>query len=164
MGVDCNIWLPSRVRIRDVADVIGILAGLKPEKHLLQAGGEDGLWAVRVPGVTYEGITTMPECARITIDVQGEKHWTLYHFEPSNGERLLMPSSTPFWLAIGSGLVKFFGGRLQYQDCDDKIDEEYSVDYDTNPEDGEPWQAFQARMFNLQPAWPADFKQHAAYK
>jgi hypothetical protein len=163
MSVACNIWLPSRVRIRDVADVIGILAGLKPKKHLLEAGGEDGLWCVRVPGATYEGIKEIPECARIMVDVAGEKHWTLYHFEPSEEGRLLMPPSTPFWLAIGSGLVRFFGGRLQYQDYDDKIDEEYSVDYDINPEDGELWQSFQERMFNLRPVNPADFKQHAAY-
>jgi len=166
MGVDCRIWLPGRVRILDVADVIGILAGMKPEKRPFSTS-EDGGWSTHVPNVRTEGIPEMPHCALIYFEHNGETRTVLYHFEPGAGERLLMPSSTALWLAIGSGLIHFFGGRLDYNDCDSEdANETATVNYDIAPSDGEPWYEFQQRKLDLKALTKEDidkYKPNAAY-
>jgi hypothetical protein len=72
-----------------------------------------------------------------------------------------MPRSTTFWCAIGKGLVKFFGGKIDYNDCDSK-----KVDFSKKPfsdrincpSDGKPWQAFQEKLWNLLPLTSKDFE------
>lgn len=46
MGVDCRIKLPAAARIRDVADVIGALAGFPMHKRHF-SGGHEGWSAGR---------------------------------------------------------------------------------------------------------------------
>lgn len=171
MGVDCRILLPPDARIRDVADVIGILAGLNPE-------WDDSIPSVSVPGATAKP-SSLAECAEITIVskngeflVDGEtSHWLLFHWEPSeeSGMHLLMPHSTAFWIALGKKLVSFFGGSIDYNDCDSK-----DVDYRAkkprrrnNPTVGKPWDDFQKAMFNIKPLTEKDLEKaekYAAYK
>jgi hypothetical protein len=75
--------------------------------------------------------------------------------------RLMMPPSTPFWIAVGKGLCKFFGGRIDYNDCD-------STDWDrvyrrprknNSPGDGEEWNDFQQAMFDLKPVSVKEMKE-----
>jgi hypothetical protein len=158
MGVDCRIQLPDDVGVRNVAKAIGLLSGLEFEKHFLGPSHEY-VWSVHVPGVQV-GISGMPECCQIIVRaiknplVDGEEsHYVLYHFEPSEGGRLMLPPSTPFWCAVGDALIDFFGGKIDYNDCDD-------TDWDravpkprgrNNPQDGEEWQRFQQELSELKP-------------
>lgn len=161
MGVDTKIMLPGDVRIQDVADVIGILAGLPKVKQPLQ--GDGGAWAVRVNGVRVEGIPNLASCANIYINAQNGTHFVdgemthmvMFHYEPGegSGERLLMPRSTAFWIAMGEKLVEFFGGEQDFNDCDSKdVDLSCKKPRKSNcPSDGEPWQDFEKAMWDLEP-------------
>ena len=157
MGVDCRIILPGDVMVRDVANAIGIIAGIKPIKRELTAGGKDGSWDVDVPGVTVEGSKTMPQCCIIFLRsdkglVDGEMaHHVMFHFEYYS-DRLLMPRMTPFWVAVGKRLIEFFGGMLDKCDCDEvDADIVERQQYPNSPESDKPWQEFQERLFNIKP-------------
>lgn len=173
MGVNCRILLPPAARIYDVADVLGGLAGLQVKKR------KTNPWATYVLGVdcrSYPGkgleayalISLRPE---IRKDLVGGSrcHECMYHFEGGpKGERLLMPRSTAFWIAVGKGLVDFFGGTLDFQDFDDKYsDYKKPMVADIHAEDGNEWDRLQNRKLNVKPITWQQLKaadQHASYK
>jgi len=172
MGVDTRITLPPAARVGDVAKVVGILLGLKSSKEPLH----DDTWYVAVPGAAIEP-SGVVECALIALkgpvsvfDGEASVH-LLYHFEGDHdGSRLLMPRSYAGWIALGRRLVDFFGGEVDYADCD-AADVDYSVPrkdwHEIAPKDGEEWHAFQQRMLDLPPITKADVKacqQYAAYR
>ena len=168
MGIDCKIYLPANVAIDNVANVIGILAGAKSKKHYFQDDIKGG-WSTEVEGVkiTTSGI---PTCAYIEIQGLSEASrkcrennfiHVLYHFETPTGERLLMPSSNNFWIAISKKLVDFFGGRVDFNDCD-SVEINYKVepkeDKFNNPQDGDEWYNLQNRLLELKPLTDDDFQ------
>lgn len=65
---------------------------------------------------------------------------------------MLYCSSTSFWQAVGKRLVDFFGGSVDFNDCDD-IDVDYSKEpgsTDVNaPTSGEHWENFQKRILEV---------------
>ena len=158
MGVDTRIRLPGDVRVRDVADVIGILAGRK-----VSWGGSGKSRWVEVEGVTVESAQGVPQCANIQITpgdgVRPDHIYVLYHFEDDEGNgRVLCPRSTPFWVAVGKRLVQFFGGTVDYQDCDD-VEVDFKADKPrsrNNPSDGKPWDDFQAEKAAIVPLTKED--------
>lgn len=168
MGVDIILSLPSDVRVRDVMDVIGILAGCVVEERQSMYGA----YKV-VVGVKLKGCEDIP-CSDITImspETMGgtRAHSVLYHYEGQNGQRLLCPRSTAFWIATARRLVDFFGGSLIYQDSEgDKPDYQKRRPRKTNgPEDGKPWEDFQRAKFSLKPLTEEELKaadKWAAYK
>ena len=158
MGVDTKIRLKGNtgygnIRIRDVAIAVAILWGNKPEKQdLSHYGGRPSSWGVKVPGVSVEGIPSLPECADIYFPYKGTKARVLYHFELESGGRLLMPRMCPEWQRVGKALVDLFGGEVDYCDSDfTEVDYSHTVDYRTDPDNGEEWQLWQERLFNLKP-------------
>ena len=158
MGVDTKLTLPGNVRVQDVAKVMGVLAGLKPEQYSI--AGSKGVF-VRVDGATV-GTTHSAYMAEIELSapdghtlIDGERsHSVLYFFEDEGGRRLLMPKSTPFWIAVCRGLADFFGGMVDYNDCDDRS-VNYRVKFKSNtenqPRTDEPWDEFHLRILNLTP-------------
>lgn len=175
MGVDTKILLPAAARIQDVADVMGALAGFPMEKryfaHIRENGRDSAGWSAGHPyGSSYVRLTpihNMVQCAYIHLDsselgrvmVDGEReHQCMYHFEAGcNGERLLMPRSTDFWIAIGKGLVEFFGGTVDYNDCDDSdVDFARPAQKDIHAEDGAEWYSMQARKLVVKPLTQVD--------
>ena len=80
-----------------------------------------------------------------------------------------MPRSTASNIALGKRLVDFFGGFVDYNDCDNS-DSDYAVAEKTadecDPQDGQPWDDFQERMFNLKPITKEEIeacRQYSAY-
>ena len=159
MGVDAQIYVRRDARVRDVADVMGILAGLKPHKSNFPGG-----WSCKVDGVSIASCTSLPECCSIHLDagldeklIDGEQsHNVLWHWEPSEGMdnyHLMMPSSTAFWIAVGIEVCKFFGGCIGYNDCDDQhIDRHIKGMREiNNPEDGKAWDDFQEAKMAVKP-------------
>lgn len=161
MGVDTRITLHPSARLRDVTDALGILAGLEPELHPLSIGA----LAVRVPGAvckSYDGlglaacaqiILTAPE-GRLLVDGD-ESHYVMYHFEwegtEVHGARGLLPPSTPFWVAAGIKLVDFFGGHIDFNDCD-TIDVDHVAPPSALPAvDGPDWQDYQHAIAAIEP-------------
>jgi hypothetical protein len=160
MGVDCKITLPPATRARDVVKVLGILAGTKPYRYDLG----NTSWAAGVEGANLftSGVDGL---VRLRWDApEGQPSEALYHFEwgpygrnDLRGCRGLMPRSTPWWCAVAVRLVDFFGGEVDFNDCDDS-DCDYSVPWreDCSAEDGEEWRAFQQRLMDLQPLTPEE--------
>lgn len=175
MGVDCKIYLPDSVGLSNVAKVIGAVTGCPMEKVPLTNDPGDPRWFVKVPAVeTLLG--AIPELAGIRIAhkcVDGlYNHYVGYHFECEQGGRLLMPRSTAFWIAVGCSLVSFFGGRVDFQDCDDE-NENSNLEFPdrgrevNNPQTGPAWQRFQERVFALKLITEEDWRacdRFAAYK
>lgn len=161
MGVDCRINLPDNVSVRNVASVIGRLAGLPVERFQ----HDQRTWWAKVAGVKVE-TTSVPEM----VMIRWENRHTTYHFEYEPGGRLLLPRCTAFWIAIGNRLVDFFGGRVDWNDSD-ATDWDYEVldkgREANNPQDGEPWYDLQKRLMALKPLTHDEIKAmkpHAAYE
>lgn len=184
MSVSCHIYLPGNVRVKDVMDVMGILVGLPKKKNNLDDNGRnlddgDPSWYCQVKGVSYR---TTHTSEMISIELvgnfseaaQGQRmiednpqnsafcYWFFEVSSPHEEYRLISCGSTGFWIAVGKGLVKFFGGEVDYNDCD-SIDVDFKVKKKINskvcPSDGVPWQEFQKRKFDLQPLTKEDFQE-----
>jgi hypothetical protein len=165
MGVNCDITLPGNARVKDVAQVIGRLSGCAAEKkHFSQGGG----WYTEVKTVNVKP-STMPECCYIYWQHNEDDRAVLYHFEwESSGNRGLSPNATAWWIAAAKRLVDFFGGSVDFSDCD-SID----VDYAKEPSplngasDGQEWEALHQAILDVQPITEAELdeaEKHAAYK
>ncbi len=143
MGINCTIRLPDNVRADDVATVIGVAVGCKATYEKFSTGGSDG-GSTNVPGVKVT-TTSVPSMAYIIFD---RRHCN-YFFENESGGRLVHCGDAPLWQAVGRRLVDFFGGQVDYNDCDDT-----DVDYKKRPKsravnaptDGEDWENFQQRL------------------
>lgn len=168
MGVDCKLTLPAKVRIDDVATVLAILTGVEPVKKQLTPKPSDG-WYTKVEGIRYNCHNDMPGLATIEWrDGTGKIRHKLYHFEFEQGYRGIMCRSYAEWICIARHMVVFFGGSVDYQDCDE-IDADYTLSTPSyiSAEDGKPWQDFQEAMFNCKPITPEEIEaceQYAAYK
>lgn len=167
MGVNTKIYLPGNVRVDDVAIVVGALAGLSLQQRSLRTDSyhtDNNMYCI-CPSVSVQ-TTSMPCLAIINLlggMVDGETQRNCYyHFEceprPESGVgggwRLLSPKCSSFWIAIGKGLVDFFGGVVDFNDCDD-IDSDYVVSpksdaYNSHHTD-EQWAHFQKRLGELTP-------------
>lgn len=167
MGVNTKILLPPDVRARDVADVIGILAGLKPTKTMLTGGS----YAADVEGASVRP-TSIAEMAEIVIKgklIDDEPmHHCCLHWESETVGRLLSPKCTAFWIATGRRLVGFFGGQITYSDCAGGVDfKAVRPRSRNNPETGQEWQDFQDEILAVKPLTKieiAKWKSYAAYQ
>jgi len=164
MGVDTKLTLPPQTRVGDVATALGILLGNPKEQRPLYGTRLDTGWFVEVPATSIEAISTIPECVHIRLPRERD----LYHFEFGNrGNRGLMRRSTPYNIALFCALADIFGGTVDFNDCDSE-DADYVVEppHEERPDDDEPWQAWQERLWAIEPL-PKDagskFKAVAAY-
>lgn len=176
MAQSCTVKLPKDVRLGDVLDVIGILTGSKAEWEML-----GGRW------VEVDGIAGWPICKTENIsddyNVYGQEgcgfghyvvhvrkntfdkdhHVAFWNYETSGDYYLLMSGECSlFWNAINTELARFFGGEVDYNDCDDI---EVDVRFDkprvkNNPGDGQEWDDFQNDKYNVQPI--TDWQQYNA--
>lgn len=173
MGCNVNIYLPPDVHGRDAVKVIGILAGLKPVRKNFDRG--DGTY-VEVPE-SNEMASSVEGMSELTIRapkgstlVDGdEQHNTSFHYSSRrNGKvfNLAMPTATPFWCAIGKSLVVWFGGVVQYNDCD--VEKAPNVfrsrrfcptdKYGLLSEDGKSWELYRDELMKIRPLTSLELK------
>jgi len=169
MGESCNIYLSADVRINDVINVIGILLGQKKNKNYIEK-----FWACDVEDVKEYGATnitsenaskenihlrnydTVPTMLEVVIrknKIDKQPHTAYYHFETNNGMRLLCGGNSDFWHKVGKGLVEFFGGWVDYNDCD-SIEKDFEAEKprgSNHGESDEEFDAFQNDLWNLKP-------------
>lgn len=169
MAIAMRVILPGNVRVRDVATVMGAYAGL----NAVNMGNTDNPFA-RVSDACVAAILSQPGCAEIGLQgktVDGcHGHFCTYFFEPSHCDgRMIVTRSTPFWIALMTKVVDFFGGSLDYQDCDGD-DMDYHVPHksrdENSPGDGEPYKDFQNRILAIVPLTKNDLElavKYAAY-
>jgi len=162
MGVDCMVLLPADTRANDVAKAIAILLGAEKTKQKL---GNCGSWACWTDS-RVEANSAVPTCADLVVP--GDKF--LYHFEAERGQRLLMRRSWAKDIALFCRLAEFFGGAVDFNDCDDQYDRFYQRPLArpiNDPEDGPLWTQLQEDLFNLEPLTDEEITQcaeYAAYK
>jgi len=176
MGADCNLFLPAGADIEDVATVAAVLMGCeyKLEKPFDEA--REGSQAVRLKkGVqSFHCSDTIPSMCVFVFKgnlVDGENghncswHWEGHGRNPSL--RMLSMSSTAFWIAVARGLADFFGGEVDYNDCDNK-DVNYKVKSKSRKhDDGDAFYNYQRRMTEAKPLTQKDLNKvcrFAAYK
>jgi hypothetical protein len=148
--------LPGNVRISDVATVIGVAVGFQPyRRHFSSSDG----WSTEVDGIETKNTgDSSPEHCNIIFD----RRYTPFFFEPDQSEgRLLMPTSTAFWCLVGQRLVDFFGGEVDYNDCD-SVDIDYKRRRKSKavnaPTSDEAWYQFQERMMAVPPLTRAELE------
>lgn len=155
MGVNTCIMLPPDVKLGDVATVVGGCAGVPKTRKALGGSYRDS-WYVHMPYMKVESAEHLPACARFEWS-KGcwlkENGYSLYHFEPDNSAgRLMLPPSTAWWIATAVRLVDFFGGHVDFSDCDDVDVDHFAVPHpNRRASDGEPWQELQQRMWDVTP-------------
>ena len=168
MGVDCGIHLPDRVRVSDVAKVIAASVGIEVVNAPITSGGKTFpvAWIKDRTATTIKPYNTAGLEACVEIQwTRGPKtlpglggHSCMYHLEPSHGGRLLMPPSTPQWLAIGHALIEFFGGTLDYQDCDTVDVDETVPDRWEDVDDEDAFDRFERRVLAVKPLTRLDIE------
>lgn len=144
MGTDCNIYLPSNVRLRDVAMVIGIALGCEVTRDPY----------LHVPNVKI--VPSIPEMSTIEVARTGSTNRApSFHYEPGRkhiGRRLVKFSADPESIDVARALVDFFGGYADFNDCDD-TERDYEQpdrsDAENCPEDGVEWDALMDRIWAL---------------
>lgn len=167
MGVDTQIYLPAYAGVDEITRAIGILVGLpKEQKHL----DNSKMYYVNVPDIECQNNPSVVGLVDIKFKspLFGD-HQVLLHLDLTGihaGEKLLMPRATSFWIALGTRLIQFFGGSLDYNDCDvietNLIIRKRAVDFDNDNQ----WWKFQQALWNLNPMTMAEvdeMKKHASY-
>jgi hypothetical protein len=122
MGCDCTVHFPATVKSDDVLAVIGALVGCKVEK--VDLGG--GSYSARVQGTKWTP-THHPGYVLFSYDATmvAEHGFNPSFFiesgdpQPYPGGKELMMSSTPGRIALAKRLVEFFGGKADFNDCDE---------------------------------------------
>ena len=170
MGVNCMIYLPSDVRLHDLTKAMGVAAGFEKSKRPCGKS-----FYVEVKGVKTSVMDVLPMCPNIIFEgmtIDGESgHYVMFHGECSYGHgqwKLLMPRSTPFWIAMGKKLIETFGGKMDCNDCDEK-----KINFSlpkprkyNDPEDDEPWEKLQQAIWDITPITQKDLiaaRKYAAY-
>jgi hypothetical protein len=165
MGTSCDIYLPNDVRVDDLITAIGFLLGAKREKWDFERGGyayhcnfeevtnQLGKKAKYIfPESTYDLQFHIINIAPTSIDK--EIHSGSLFTNPCEshlGYILLIGGATKFWQMLGTELVKFFGGYVDYNDCDsiDK-DVEFPKPRRINcHEENKEWDEFHDTLFAL---------------
>lgn len=178
MGVDCYINLPMDVDIDDIAHVMSILVGNKPILEPIN-GSQNGGIACHVKGYQFASTHT-PHMTMINLElvggglmVDGTDHHYCHFFYCSRNEETgkivncLYPRSNPFWCALGKKLVQFFGGSVQFNDCDSakgknvyRSKRHCPVDkHGLTPHDGKEWNEYQKAMSEIKPLTIKDLEE-----
>lgn len=163
MGVSCAIVLPYEARSIDIAKIIGMSCGLPFE--MKQLGQVPGTY-LNVEGVTLRESAAGPTCGELCWqDLDGTQRHVLWHYEFNPNSRKLprgrgmLPPSTAFWICIGKRLVDFFGGWVDFNDCDSqRCDYWRKMNHQCDPEDGKPWQDQQFAMASILPISADEFE------
>jgi hypothetical protein len=171
MSCNCIIKLPNDTRISDLLKVLGILNGLESHKENFQSGNG---YSCRVDKVSYgyaqnehkkeylvySEPTFEPEffiirlSNEITLDGEWhELHCLLSAENITKGYIHLSGGANEYWKKIGTALIKFFGGTIDYNDCDSKsINKRYDKPRKSNcPNDGKAWDNFEDELLALKP-------------
>lgn len=171
MGVDTHIYFPPQTRLRDVSSVMATLLG-----HPTALMDHGSYQSCDVDAVTTCGIESMPTCARIELrDRDHEVYLSpLYQYESSGrpdsagntGEHVILLRATPLVIAMASALVRFLGGAVRFNDCDDVVNVDVPAPHAAAPEDGESWTAFERAKSAVKPLTVDDIeacRKFAAY-
>jgi hypothetical protein len=177
MGVNAKCEFPYGTRVKDVAAVAAALLGHEKKHEPIR--GSSATFA-NVKGWKVEGAGSDPTLAHIVLDVivdnpaaklirksDGDRYHLLYHFEGNNGHPLIGPKCTAAKIALCAGIVKFFGGTVDFNDGDDKrVNMRVKARADIRASADPEWSLFQQRILAVQPITAEEiskYKKFASY-
>ena len=165
MGCDCNIYLQGDALTHDIMRVLGILLGYKKTQESFHNGSKFDHVVVKDVAYGYSDANDHKIFAKasfstpqhFTIEILNnplDKEWHMLNCHFEYKELLLTGGSSKFWITVGKELVKFFGGHIDYNDCD-ATNIDFSAlcprtggnKHENNPE----WFAFQEELWALRP-------------
>jgi hypothetical protein len=169
MGIDTHLFLPGDVQIRDVGDVAAILLGHEPELKPLTATSDH----VDVKGIRIRGYEDIPGCAEINIEATEDMEYArsiffTYEVEGRPGERLASLRANAEGIALFVKLAEFFGGTVDFNDCDDEeedVKKSRPRGGNSTHEDGD-FDRMQRRKMNVRAmsySFVRSFEKHASY-
>lgn len=180
MGVDLRLYLPPTARIEDVATVAAILMGCEYSYRKPFDAAREGSRVVELAkkAVVYEQSSVYPAMNVITFNAPKGKtlidgitsHFGYWHWEPDRapfGYRHLSLKSTAFWIAVAKGVADFFGGMVDFDDCDETAIDYIVPEQNNWHSDGDAFYDYNERICNVQPLTIADLHkadEQAAYK
>lgn len=162
MSVDCKLYLPVDVSARDLEEAIAILLGAKATYQ--KFNGHD-FYTTEVEGQPraeackyVEGVSNFKLPGKDIMPLRPSGFDPTFHYIARRGRtvyNLLKMSSSPTRVALAIRLAKFFGGIVDYNDCDENGKElrfkrtlNVSMLADM---DNEPFGRFQLALSKLQP-------------
>lgn len=181
MGVNTRIYLPQYISPDDIGKAISILAGNMPLRSFFDDGKNDlergwsckstnGNFKYTVPSENLDITTGLGGKGYAHVQIGGHdidsptfvfknvldenRQVMLFLSNGRKGERLMIPSASTYWIAMGKRLVKIFGGRMSYSDYDDKIDFKVTkplITYWCYEDGNDGFMHRQNIMFNLKP-------------
>jgi hypothetical protein len=167
MSINTHILLPVQARIEDVVQVMGILSGLPARLEPLY--GNHGTHVV-VEGAMLAPSAGQFGCGNICLKAQSDSalidgyqdHSCFVVAVAHNGAMAgyntkcgiwISTGVSPFWETVAVGLVRFFGGEVDFNDCDQSdCDFAWPLQPDITACDDEAWEAFQQRKMAVKPA------------
>jgi hypothetical protein len=174
MGVNVKCEFPYGTRLKDVAAVAAALLGHE-SKHEPIAGSKATF--ARVKGWSVMGAGSNPTLAYIVLDTTADNpaakliresdsgvYHLLYHFEGNNGHPSIYPACIAAKIALCAGLVKFFGGTVDFNDCDDKdVNMRVKAKADIHASNDPEWSLFQKRILAVQPIKAEDITRYEKF-
>lgn len=129
MSVDCHLYLPVDVTARDLEVAIPILLGAEKFDdtslgfHVTLVGvrkGDDG-WKAFAKESGIESMSTF-DWGKLKMPLAPAGLWPTFHYIARRGNKvynMLHLSSSPTRIALAIRLAEFFGGIVDYNDCDE---------------------------------------------
>ena len=157
MGINVKCYLAAGTRLRDVAMVAAALLGNKAVHSPI--AGSDGIFA-RVEGVLPFERTSSVEMVYMILKLDKNN--------PAAAE-IIKSDGNPYHLSYHYeagplGVVKFFGGKVLYNDCAAKSPTlRRKPRPDIHAEDNPDWDHFQRRILAVKPLTAADVAKYEKY-
>jgi len=149
MGCDSQLYLPPTTGLRDFTDVLAILLGAEVEEEVLCMGSSYASVDHDLEWRSMAGIPTM--CG---LNIGGWWHWE-GESDTILGARLFSCSTQEHRKPVLIALADFFGGILDFNDCDaietDHIGTLRDKAYRLDANDGAGWDALQAAILAVRP-------------
>jgi len=165
MGCDCNIYLQGDALSHDIMSVLGILLGFEKTKESFSHRLEFDYVGVKDVAYGYSdgnnhkifakaGLSTPQHFTIEILNNPLDKEWHMLNCHFQYKQLLLSGGSSNFWKTVGTELVKFFGGYIDYNDCDE-TEKDFSapcprIEGNTH-EDDPAFHSFQEELWLLKP-------------
>jgi len=165
MGCDCNIYLQRDVLSHDVMNVLGILLGYEKIQESFDNSSKFDHVVVKYVSYGYgdrdrhkifanAGFSSPEHFTIELLENPLDKEWHMLHCHFQPEYLLLSGGSSNFWKTVGTELVKFFGGHIDYNDCD-SVGTNFSASCPrtggNRHEDNPAFHSFQEELWALKP-------------
>ena len=168
MGLDVYTYLPPSAESHNILTVTALLAGCPGEWKSFKDGGSKDYFGVDkkyanfiIYGAEQHHVNQYVPLPSMVLKmhdgnkfIDGNDTISFFlHMESDlfPGFKMVSRYSNPFSGAIGKGLINFFGGLIDYNDCDDIAFNQSKDERSNIAHDGKDWKNFQKRLSEVEP-------------